>query len=111
MEDNLHLLQTAIILLFYCSLGGAHLAGTLMLWNLWPEVEQSSTDSPNGHPGNHDRNTESTGGQSEDPAEEHENRGEQLENLSGRQPENPGEQSENSSGRPQNAGGQPDNTE
>ena len=40
-ENKLHLLQTTITLLFYCSLGGAHLAGTMMLWNLWwPEVSQ-----------------------------------------------------------------------
>lgn len=91
-ENKLHLLQTTITLLFYCSLGVAHLAGTLMLWDLWPkrdnnQLPQSSsvnndtppdhndaadTDTPSGHNDTVDNDTQS-GHEDTDSDEQNEN--------------------------------------
>ena len=41
-EYELHLLQTGITLSFYCSLVIAHLASTMLLWNPWPNDDDST---------------------------------------------------------------------
>lgn len=39
-ESRLHLLQVAITLLFYCSLGIAHLTNTMLMWHPWPKKKR-----------------------------------------------------------------------
>ena len=39
-EYQLHLLQTVITLIFYCSLVVAHLASTVLSWNPWPNDDE-----------------------------------------------------------------------